>query len=155
MYCRYHDCYKKGMGDPKPSFVYPESTVYCPRRAGAKYISISETLDTIGQYPVQIVKRQRPEHFLTVCVPLNDENVNILEVARFIEYYKLQGATFFNVYYKNMSKYQTMLLEDYTKTGDVKLVKVGSESTEQIEANVSLVVFELFDKLNRIFRLSC
>ncbi|CAL2042771.1 unnamed protein product [Caenorhabditis brenneri] len=133
LYCRYYDCHKKQMVRQMVSFVFPESTVYCPRRAGAKYISISESLEDKGQYPVQILKRLVPHHFFTVCVASQGEN--ILELARFIEYYKLQGSTFFHVYLKNSSHYQRMLLDDYVRTGDVMVVKIGENVTEEVMAN--------------------
>ncbi|EFO87970.1 hypothetical protein CRE_05484 [Caenorhabditis remanei] len=131
VYCRYYDCKRKEMVHQMTSFIFPEYTVYCPRRSGAKFISISENLEDKVQYPVQIVKRLLPHHFFTVCVAMNGPEDNILRIARFIEYYKLQGSTFFHVYFKNSSHYQRMLLDDYIRTGDIKVVRVDDNQSDQ------------------------
>ncbi|CAP30598.1 Protein CBG11351 [Caenorhabditis briggsae] len=85
VFCRYFDCKKKEMVRQMKSFVFPESTVYCPRRAGANYISIS--------------------------------------------------STFFHVYLKNTSHYQRVLLDDYIRSGDIRVVKVAEDVSDQVQAN--------------------
>ncbi|PIC22529.1 hypothetical protein B9Z55_016547 [Caenorhabditis nigoni] len=135
VFCRYFDCKKKEMVRQMKSFVFPESTVYCPRRAGADYISISESLEEKVQIPVKIQKRQAPKHFFSVCVTLENHEENMLKIARFIEYYKLQGSTFFHVYLKNTSHYQRVLLDDYIRSGDIRVVKVAEDVSDQVQAN--------------------
>ncbi|CAO4376211.1 unnamed protein product [Caenorhabditis nigoni] len=135
VFCRYFDCKKKEMVRQMKSFVFPESTVYCPRRAGANYISISESLEEKVQTPVKIQKRQAPKHFFSVCVTLENHEENMLKIARFIEYYKLQGSTFFHVYLKNTSHYQRVLLDDYIRSGDIRVVKVTEDVSDQVQAN--------------------
>uniref|UniRef100_A0A1I7V417 Glycosyltransferase family 92 protein n=1 Tax=Caenorhabditis tropicalis TaxID=1561998 RepID=A0A1I7V417_9PELO len=132
VYCRYYDCNKKQMVRQATSFVYPESTVYCPRRAGAKFISISESLEDKGK-PVEIQKRLVPHHFFTICVRMSNDD--ILKVSRFLEYYKLQGSTFFHFYLQNSSHYERMLLDEYVRTGDVKVIKIGENVTKEAQAN--------------------
>ncbi|ULT86015.1 hypothetical protein L3Y34_006007 [Caenorhabditis briggsae] len=134
VFCRYFDCKKKEMVRQMKSFVFPESTVYCPRRAGANYISISESLEEKVQTPVKIQGRA-PKHFFSVCVTLENHEENMLKIARFIEYYKLQGSTFFHVYLKNTSHYQRVLLDDYIRSGDIRVVKVAEDVSDQVQAN--------------------
>lgn len=39
------------------SVVFPQSTVFCARRPGAKYISISKTHDEVPEFSVPIIPR--------------------------------------------------------------------------------------------------
>ncbi|KAF1752207.1 hypothetical protein GCK72_018761 [Caenorhabditis remanei] len=115
VYCRYYDCRRKEIPDQFESVVYPESTVFCARRPGAKYISISETLEEIPEYSVPIVPRvEKPPHYFTVCMAtLYGDEPKFLQIVDFIEYYKLQGATFFHIYLRNVTDYDRVLLDDY------------------------------------------
>uniref|UniRef100_A0A1I7V416 Glycosyltransferase family 92 protein n=1 Tax=Caenorhabditis tropicalis TaxID=1561998 RepID=A0A1I7V416_9PELO len=126
VYCRYYDCRRKEIPDQFESFVYPESTVFCARRAGAKYISISETLEETPEYSIPIVPRiEKPSHYLTVCMAtLYGDEPKFLQIVDFIEYYKLQGATFFHIYLREVTGYDRVLLDDYVRTGDVEVIKM-------------------------------
>lgn len=48
-----------------------------------------------------------------------------LQIVDFIEYHKLQGATFFHVYVKNVSNYDRMLLDSYIKTGEIEIITLN------------------------------
>ncbi|PIC25529.1 hypothetical protein B9Z55_018421 [Caenorhabditis nigoni] len=126
VYCRYYDCRRKEISDQFEALVYPESTVFCARRPGAKYISISETLEEKPEYSVPIVPRiEKPPHYFTVCMAtLYGDEPKFLQIVDFIEYYKLQGATFFHIYLRNVTDYDRVLLDDYVRTGDIEIVKM-------------------------------
>ncbi|EFO87861.1 hypothetical protein CRE_05485 [Caenorhabditis remanei] len=126
VYCRYYDCRRKEIPDQFETVVYPESTVFCARRPGAKYISISETLEEKPEYSVPIVPRvEKPPHYFTVCMAtLYGDEPKFLQIVDFIEYYKLQGATFFHIYLRNVTDYDRVLLDDYVRTGDIEIIKM-------------------------------
>ncbi|CAI2355033.1 unnamed protein product [Caenorhabditis sp. 36 PRJEB53466] len=127
LYCRYYDCRQKEMVRQRASFVFPESTVYCPRRAGAKFISLTESIEDTAEYPVPIVKRLTPTHFFTVCLSVSLNDSNALQLAQFIEHHKLQGASFFHIYVRGSRAYNRAILDDYERTGDVKVILLRNE----------------------------
>ncbi|KAF1752206.1 hypothetical protein GCK72_018760 [Caenorhabditis remanei] len=126
VYCRYYDCRRGEISDHFESVIFPQSTVFCARRPGAKYISISKTLKENPEYSVPIVPRtQRPPHYFTVCMAtLYGDEPKFLQIVDFIEYYKLQGATFFHIYLRNVTDYDRVLLDDYVRTGDIEIIKM-------------------------------
>lgn len=66
-----------------------------------------------------------PPHYFTVCMaPLYGDEAKFLQIVDFIEYHKLQGATFFHIYLRNVSDYDRMLLDEYVKTGDIEIIKM-------------------------------
>ncbi|CAI5442636.1 unnamed protein product [Caenorhabditis angaria] len=128
VFCRYYDCKMRELfGQHFESRYFPQSTVFCGRRKGAEYISITETLEDESEFPIRIIRRDlgKPSHFFTVCLsPLYGEEPKFLQIVDFIEYYKLQGATFFHIYVKNVSNYDRILLDDYVRTGEVEIIQI-------------------------------
>ncbi|PIC22528.1 hypothetical protein B9Z55_016546 [Caenorhabditis nigoni] len=126
VYCRYYDCRRREIPDQFETVVNPESTVFCARRPGAKYISISKNLEEVPEYSIPIVPRiQKPPHYFTVCMAtLYGDEPKFLQIVDFIEYYKLQGATFFHIYLRNVTDYDRVLLDDYVRTGDIEIIKM-------------------------------
>ncbi|CCD64464.2 Glycosyltransferase family 92 protein [Caenorhabditis elegans] len=126
MYCRYYDCRRKEISDPFQSIIFHKSTVFCARRPNAKYIAVSLTLDEIPDYSVPIVPRiGNPPHYFTICMaPLYGDEPKFLQIVDFIEYHKLQGATFFHIYLRNVTDYDRMMLDEYVKTGDIEIIKM-------------------------------
>ncbi|CAB3396707.1 unnamed protein product [Caenorhabditis bovis] len=126
VYCRYFDCKFNEIPQPFKTTVLPESAVFCGRRIGAAYITITSTLeDALFESPVRIQKRLETQHFFTVCVdPLIGENRKYLKIAEFIEYYKLQGATFFHFYVRNITDYDRFILDDYARTGEIEVIRL-------------------------------
>ncbi|EFO87708.1 hypothetical protein CRE_05682 [Caenorhabditis remanei] len=125
VYCRYFDCKRREIPHVFESVVFPESTVYCGRRVGAKYISITETKYDTPETPVPIVNRisNGPQHYFTVCMStLYGDEPKFIQIVDFIEYHKLQGATFFHIYIRNVSAYDRMLLDDYVRTGEIEVI---------------------------------
>ncbi|CCD71524.1 Glycosyltransferase family 92 protein [Caenorhabditis elegans] len=124
VYCRYYDCRRREIMDHFESTIFPRGTVYCARRPGAKFITVSKTLKKILEYSVPIVSRLgKPQHYFTVCMaPLYGDEPKFLQIVDFIEYHKLQGATFFHIYLRNVSDYDRVLLDNYAKTGDIELI---------------------------------
>ncbi|CCD64462.2 Glycosyltransferase family 92 protein [Caenorhabditis elegans] len=126
VFCRYYDCRRNEIMDGFESVVFPQSTVFCARRPGAKYISISKTHDEVPEFSVPIIPRiEKPPHYFTVCMAtLYGQEPKFLQIVDFIEYHKLQGATFFHVYVRNITEYDRILLEDYARTGDIEIIKM-------------------------------
>ncbi|CAB05623.1 Glycosyltransferase family 92 protein [Caenorhabditis elegans] len=126
MYCRYYDCRRREISVPFKSAIFHKSTVFCARRPNAKYIAISATANEIPEYSIPIVPRiEKPPHYFTVCMaPLYGDEAKFLQIVDFIEYHKLQGATFFHIYLRNVSDYDRMLLDEYVKTGDIEIIKM-------------------------------
>ncbi|CAB3396705.1 unnamed protein product [Caenorhabditis bovis] len=126
VYCRYFDCQRNEIKQPFEAFVFPESAVLCGRRIGAEYLAVSNEPDgELPENPVKIIRRDEPEHFFTVCLaPLYGDEAKYLQLAEFIEYYKLQGATFFHIYHINVSDYDRLLLDDYVRTGEIETIKM-------------------------------
>ncbi|KIH63697.1 hypothetical protein ANCDUO_06000 [Ancylostoma duodenale] len=125
IYCRYFDRARREFGQPFQTRVFPEFAVYCLRRRGAAFMSLSGTAHEAYSYPVPIVDRTKdePKHFFSVCIaPIYGKEPKWLLLAEFIEHYKLQGATHFYVYIKNIDEYSRILLDDYIRTGEVEVV---------------------------------
>ncbi|RCN51152.1 hypothetical protein ANCCAN_02717 [Ancylostoma caninum] len=141
IYCRYFDQARTEIGQPFQTRVFPEFAVYCLRRKGTAFVSLSDTSHGDYSYPVPIVDRTKDEleHFFSVCVaPIYGKEPKWLLLAEFIEHYKLQrskqfpmdlfchpffkGATHFYVYIKYIDEYSRILLDDYVRTGEVEVV---------------------------------
>ncbi|CCD71525.2 Glycosyltransferase family 92 protein [Caenorhabditis elegans] len=124
VYCRYYDCRRREIMDPFKSTIFPRCTVFCPRRPGTKFITISKDLNETLEYSIPIVPRlEKPPHYFTVCMAtLYGDEPKFLQIVDFIEYHKLQGATFFHIYLRNVSDYDRVLLDNYVKTGDIELI---------------------------------
>ncbi|UMM31743.1 hypothetical protein L5515_005813 [Caenorhabditis briggsae] len=128
VHCRYFDCKRKELDNVFESVVFPESTVYCGRRVGAKYISITEGKYDIPETPVPIQSRitNGPQHYFTICMsPLYGEEPKFVQIVDLIEYHKLQGATFFHIYIRNVSAYDRILLDDYVRTGEIEVIALN------------------------------
>ncbi|CAP30593.2 Protein CBG11356 [Caenorhabditis briggsae] len=127
VYCRYFDCQRREIPDQFYSVIFPQSTVFCARRPGAKYISIARNFTDTPEFPVPIIPRleKEPPHYFTVCMAtLYGDEPKFLQIVDFIEYYKLQGATFFHIYLRNVTDYDRVLLDDYVRTGDIEIIKM-------------------------------
>ncbi|CCD64477.2 Glycosyltransferase family 92 protein [Caenorhabditis elegans] len=126
MYCRYYDCRRREISDPFQNVIFHKSTVFCALRPNAKYIAVSATSDETPEYSVPIVPRiNKPPHYFTVCMaPLYGDEPKFLQIVDFIEYHKLQGATFFHIYLRNVTDYDRMMLDEYVKTGDIEIIKM-------------------------------
>uniref|UniRef100_A0A1I7V2D8 Glycosyltransferase family 92 protein n=1 Tax=Caenorhabditis tropicalis TaxID=1561998 RepID=A0A1I7V2D8_9PELO len=104
--------------------------VKCPRRVGAKYMSISETLEETPQEPIPLMFRAYPIplHGLSVCVgPLYGPEKKWLEITEFIEHYKLMGIRHFYFTIFNMNEYTRKIMDEYIRTGEVELTVIQSE----------------------------
>ncbi|CAO4376223.1 unnamed protein product [Caenorhabditis nigoni] len=127
VYCRYFDCQRREIPDQFYSVIFPQSTVFCARRPGARYISVTRNFTDTPEYPVPIIPRleKEPPHYFTVCMAtLYGDEPKFLQIVDFIEYYKLQGATFFHIYLRNVTDYDRVLLDDYVRTGDIEIIKM-------------------------------
>ncbi|KHJ88087.1 hypothetical protein OESDEN_12123 [Oesophagostomum dentatum] len=83
----------KEIGQPFQSVVFPEFTIHCLRREGAKFITVSNEAKGDYEYPVPIIDRTQdePPHFFGVCIaPFYGTEPKWLQIAEFIEHYKIQ-----------------------------------------------------------------
>ncbi|CAJ0605291.1 unnamed protein product [Cylicocyclus nassatus] len=131
IYCRYFDMSMQEIGNPFESVVFPEYTVMCLRREGARFMSLSDTLSGEYEYPVPITVRTQsePAHFFSICLaPIYGTEPKWLHLAELVEHYKIQvpafylGATHFYMYSKYIDEYSRILLDDYVRTGDAEIV---------------------------------
>lgn len=125
VYCRYFDCQHRELLPAYESVVFPESTVYCLRRAGAEFVSLTHELDQEPQYPIPVMNRamKEPIHNFSVCMaPLYGDEPKWLQIVEFVEHYKLQGATMVYVYVADVDPYSRIILDDYVRTGDIELI---------------------------------
>ncbi|KAF1756444.1 hypothetical protein GCK72_012897 [Caenorhabditis remanei] len=95
VYCRYYNCLREEISNSSyQSIFFPMNVIRCPRRIGVKYMSISFDLEEISQETIPLVYRvfEAPIHEVSVCVgPIYGSESKWLEVAEFIEHYKLIG----------------------------------------------------------------
>lgn len=57
-YCHYYDCNRQEIpGSVFDSFVFPMTAVHCPRRAGAKYMSLTFEKEDTPQEPIPLINR--------------------------------------------------------------------------------------------------
>ncbi|RCN27282.1 hypothetical protein ANCCAN_26985, partial [Ancylostoma caninum] len=125
IYCRYFDKSMREVGEPFKSVVFPAYTVHCLRRDGVQFMSLSDTPTGEYEYPVPITDRTQPEptHFFSVCLaPMYGTEPKWLLLAELVEHYKLQGATYFYIYFKYIDEYSRLLVDDYVRTGEAEAI---------------------------------
>ncbi|EFO88201.1 hypothetical protein CRE_16541 [Caenorhabditis remanei] len=95
VYCRYYNCLREEISNSSyQSIFFPMNVIRCPRRIGVKYMSISFNSEEIPQEPIPLIYRvfETPIHEVSVCVgSIYGSESKWLEVAEFIEHYKLIG----------------------------------------------------------------
>ena len=57
VYCHYFDAERKEIGEPFESNVFPESVIYCLRRAGTHYMSLTKNPMNSPEYPIPLLDR--------------------------------------------------------------------------------------------------
>ncbi|EFO98052.1 hypothetical protein CRE_13236 [Caenorhabditis remanei] len=106
------------------------NVIRCPRRIGVKYMSISFDSEEIPQEPIPLVYRvfEAPIHEVSVCVgPIYGSESKWLEVAEFIEHYKLIGVRYFYFTVFNMNEYSRKIIDEYLRTGEIELTVIQAE----------------------------
>ncbi|CAB3406255.1 unnamed protein product [Caenorhabditis bovis] len=124
VYCRYFNGSRHEIGAPFETQIFPDTIAYCSRRFRAKYMSLTLTEDEIPQPPVKIIDRKmaNPHHNFTVCMaPLYGDEPKWLQIAEFMEHYKLQGATMVYIWVGWVEDYTKRILEDYEKRGEAEI----------------------------------
>ncbi|EFP00713.1 hypothetical protein CRE_21180 [Caenorhabditis remanei] len=132
VYCRYYNCLREELeGSEYLSIFFPMNVIRCPRRVGAKYMSISFDMEgEEPQEPIPLVYRvfETPIHEVSVCVgPIYGSESKWLEVAEFIEHYKLIGVKHFYFTIFNMNEYSRKIMDEYLRTGEIELTVIQSE----------------------------
>ncbi|EFO83207.1 hypothetical protein CRE_27952 [Caenorhabditis remanei] len=131
VYCRYYNCLREEISNSSfQSIFFPMNVIRCPRRIGVKYMSISFDSEEIPQEPIPLVYRvfEAPIHEISVCVgPIYGSESKWLEVAEFIEHYKLIGVRYFYFTVLNMNEYSRKIIDEYLRTGEIKLTVIQSE----------------------------
>uniref|UniRef100_A0A0K0D3V8 Glycosyltransferase family 92 protein n=1 Tax=Angiostrongylus cantonensis TaxID=6313 RepID=A0A0K0D3V8_ANGCA len=116
VYCRYFDHQREVIGPPFETVVFPEFTTLCPRRKGAKYISLTDAPTILG------FKISSSHYFSTCLAPLYGTEPKWLLLSEFFEHYKIQGVTYFYVYINKLDEYSRTLLDDYVRSGEAEVV---------------------------------
>lgn len=57
VYCHYYDSIKNTIGKPFQSHVFPNTVIYCLRRAGAKFVALTKNTNDWQQYPIPLINR--------------------------------------------------------------------------------------------------
>ncbi|EFP06194.1 hypothetical protein CRE_12362 [Caenorhabditis remanei] len=131
VYCRYYNCLREEISNSSyQSIFFPMNVIRCPRRIGVKYMSISFDSEEIPQEPIPLVYRvfEAPIHEVSVCVgPIYGSESKWLEVAEFIEHYKLIGVRYFYFTVFNMNEYSRKIIDEYLRTGEIELTVIQSE----------------------------
>ncbi|EFO85143.1 hypothetical protein CRE_21473 [Caenorhabditis remanei] len=131
VYCRYYNCLREEISNSSyQSIFFPINVIRCPRRIDVKYMSISFDLEEITQEPIPLAYRvfEVAIHELSVCVgPIYGSESKWLEVAEFIEHYKLIGVRYFYFTVFNMNEYSRKIIDEYLRTGEIELTVIQSE----------------------------
>ncbi|EFO98863.1 hypothetical protein CRE_23863 [Caenorhabditis remanei] len=131
VYCRYYNCLREEISNSSyQSIFFPMNVIRCPTRIGVKYMSISFDKEEMPQEPIPLVYRvfEAPIHEVSVCVgPIYGSESKWLEVAEFIEHYKLIGVRYFYFTVFNMNEYSRKIIDEYLRTGEIELTVVQSE----------------------------
>ncbi|CAI2352359.1 unnamed protein product [Caenorhabditis sp. 36 PRJEB53466] len=131
IFCRYYDCKREEIpSSAYSSFFFPMNVVQCPRRVGVMYVSISNSLSETPQDPIPLIFRvyPTPVHEISVCVgPMYGDENKWLEVAEFVEHYKLLGVRHFYFTIFNMKEYSRKIMDEYLRTGEIELTVIQSE----------------------------
>ncbi|CAI5452112.1 unnamed protein product [Caenorhabditis angaria] len=124
VFCRYFDSSDKEIEQSVESFTYPEWTIYCPKRKGTHKISISVKSNSEPTLPIPLLNRiTEPKYNLSMCMtPMYGPEPKWLLLTEMIEHYKLQGADHFYLYVSHISEYDSYLLQDYVRTGEVEVI---------------------------------
>ncbi|EPB74316.1 hypothetical protein ANCCEY_06589 [Ancylostoma ceylanicum] len=123
--CRYLDADRNEIKPAILSVVFPEFTVYCCRRKGAYFMSVTESAydDITDIVPVIDRTMRNPKFTLSLCVkPMYGMHTKFLLFAEFIEHYKLQGVQYFYIYVKDLDEYTRKLIMHYVKSGEAEVV---------------------------------
>ncbi|EFO89093.1 hypothetical protein CRE_15209 [Caenorhabditis remanei] len=119
VYCRYYNCLREEISNSSyQSIFFPMNVIRCPRRIGVKYMSISFNPEEISQEPIPLIYRvfDAPIHEVSVCVgPIYGSESKWLEVAEFIEHYKLIGVRYFYFTVFNMNEYSRKIIDEYLR----------------------------------------
>ncbi|CAI5447562.1 unnamed protein product [Caenorhabditis angaria] len=127
MFCRFLDCERKEIGEPYESEVFPEAVIFCPRRKGVRYISVTRKLDEQVGESVELRRRdfEAPPHEFAICIsPLYGTEPKWLQITEFIENHKLHGVSFFYFYILSISSYDQRILNNYQKSGFIEIVPI-------------------------------
>ncbi|EFO85125.1 hypothetical protein CRE_21467 [Caenorhabditis remanei] len=129
VYCRYYNCLREEISNSSyQSIFFPMNVIRCPRRIGVKYMSISFDLEEISQETIPLVYRvfEAPIHEVSVCVgPIYGSESKWLEVAEFIEHYKLIGVRYFYFTVFNMNEYSRKIIDEYLSGYNDTVAEVG------------------------------
>ncbi|CAB3406266.1 unnamed protein product [Caenorhabditis bovis] len=125
VYCRYFDKNRMEIGVPFETKIFPETVAYCSRRKNTKFVSISEKMSDEPQPPIRLFDRTMKTHHhnLTVCMaPLYGDEPKWLQIAEFMEHYKLQGATMVYIWVAKIDEYSRRILEEYVRRGEAEVI---------------------------------
>ncbi|CAI4232771.1 unnamed protein product [Auanema sp. JU1783] len=127
LHCRYFNKHKQEISSAIVSKVFPDFVINCPPNDMATHMSISiNEHDIISlENIIPIRRRSNTLHYFSVCLaPIFGDKEKWLLLVEFIEYYKLQGASFFYVYDYESDEYVQKILKYYESQNVIEIIKV-------------------------------
>ncbi|CAI5448304.1 unnamed protein product [Caenorhabditis angaria] len=130
--CVYFDCNREEIPNSRFLSKYlPYNIVFCPRRYGAKYISLDlEDGNSEMPEPIPMIYRiyKKPVHEVSVCVgPIYGNESKWLGIAEYIEHYKLIGVKHFYFTVFDINEYDRKILNDYIRLGEIEVTQLDTE----------------------------
>ncbi|KAF1752662.1 hypothetical protein GCK72_019217 [Caenorhabditis remanei] len=134
-FCRYFDCNQREIPNSSwQSSFFPLNTVYCVRRAGAKFVSISFEEDGFYAKPaVPLMFRafEEPIHEIGMCVgPFYGPEKRWLTLIEFVEHMKIYEVSMFYFTIFDMDGYSRLALDEYERQGLAETTVIQTEYTQ-------------------------
>ncbi|EGT43512.1 hypothetical protein CAEBREN_11799 [Caenorhabditis brenneri] len=131
-FCRYFDCHQREIPNSTwQSSFFPLNIVYCVRRAGAKFVSISFEMDgSHAKPPVPLIFRafEEPVHELGMCVgPFYGPEKRWLTLIEFVEHMRIYDVSMFYFTIFDMDGYSRLALDEYESQGLAETTVVQTE----------------------------
>uniref|UniRef100_A0A1I7TYC7 Glycosyltransferase family 92 protein n=1 Tax=Caenorhabditis tropicalis TaxID=1561998 RepID=A0A1I7TYC7_9PELO len=149
--CRYFDCNQQEIPNSTwQSSFFPLNTVYCVRRAGAKYVSISyQDGGFYAKPPVPLIFRafDEPIHELGMCVgPFYGPEKRWLTLIEFVEHMRIYDVSMFYFTIFDIDGYSRLAMDEYERQGLAETTVIQTEY-EQLDWMFHLI--QLHDCFHR------
>ncbi|CAI2354525.1 unnamed protein product [Caenorhabditis sp. 36 PRJEB53466] len=132
VYCRYFDCNRVEIPNSTfQSYMFPMTSAYCGRRAGAKFVGLTEDryAEAIDPAPITFRIYEKPVHEIAVCVgPIYGKESRWLEIVETTEHHMLLGIQYFyHTVFDEMDSYTRKLLDEYQRLGTAEVTVIQTE----------------------------
>ncbi|ULT87669.1 hypothetical protein L3Y34_007080 [Caenorhabditis briggsae] len=131
-YCRYFDCNQVEIPNSTwQSSFFPLNTVYCVRRAGVKFVSISlENDENFEKPPIPLIYRvfEEPIHEIGMCVgPFYGPEKRWLTLIEFVEHMRIYEVSMFYFTIFDLDGYSRLALDEYENQGIAETTVIQTE----------------------------